>query len=61
MKSSFNNTTATAAAKNSNNWTWVGDSYTADWCRDKCAEIVANGGNAFYKKRGDKYTVYSFE
>ncbi len=50
----------TAAAKKSLMHTWEGDSYSTEWCKKKCKAIVEAGGNAFYKKTGDKYTVYSF-
>ncbi len=56
----FSNSRMTAAAKKSLMHTWEGDSYSTEWCKKKCKAIVEAGGNAFYKKTGDKYTVYSF-
>lgn len=60
----FSNTASKKNAKKSDNHTYVGNSYCTQWCKEKCKEIVANGGNAFYKKvveRGQvKYYVYSF-
>ena len=60
----FSNTAATKKAKESFNHSYVGNSYSTQWCKEKCKEIIANGGNSFYKKvveRGQtKYYVYSF-
>lgn len=56
----FSNKKATEKSKQSDNHNWEGDSYNTQWCREKCEQLKAQGKSAFYKKTGDKYTVYSF-
>ena len=57
----FSNKRNISEAKQSISNTWVSDSYTTEFCKKECKRLAEVGINAFYKKTGDKYTVYSYK
>lgn len=56
----FNNASATKEANKVGNWTWAGDTFSPAHARTECTRLVSEGKRAFYKKTGDKYTIYTF-